>query len=62
MGLLFYEISNKIYVFSKHSIEMLCKQINFDISNKCIVLVTCKDGRNDGQTVFIGYLDEILEY
>ena len=30
--------------------------------NKCIVLVTCKDGRNDGQTVFIGYLDEILEY
>ena len=32
------EISNKIYVFSKHSIEMLCKQINFDISNKCIVL------------------------
>lgn len=32
------EIINKIYVFSKHSIEMLCKQINCDISNKCIVL------------------------
>lgn len=32
------EISDKIYVFSKYSIEMLCKQINFDISNKCIVL------------------------
>lgn len=32
------EISDTIFFFSKISIEMLCKQINFDISEKSIVL------------------------
>lgn len=61
-----YYLDGKIYKYIYTDSYDIKKDGYADIyrkkGNKCIVLVTCKDGSNDGQTVFIGYLDDVLEY
>ena len=61
-----YYYNGKIYQYVYTDTYEIKKDGYADIyrrkSEKSIVLVTCKDNSNDGQVVFIGYLDSTSDY
>ena len=61
-----YYYNGKLYKYIYTDSYEIIKNGYADIyrreGEKTIALITCKDNSNDGQIVFIGYLESILEY